>query len=231
MDFKSTIDLIIRDLNEASEIIDDLKKYPGVPLLQVELAKSKCRSAGDVIALLKTLSLTDPSEGEHAGKHPVNLKDEPVIPQQSVKSIFTQEEKKGPASKVPPVLEQKTEMKSQENKSAETHIIADKFTPTADLYEEQLSSLKAERDISDRLKAKTLATLTDAIGISDKFLFIGEIFDGDKEAYSQAISRLDKTESLDDAKAIIMSYASEKTDKEAIRQLIDLVKLKLSSNE
>ncbi len=230
MDFKSTIDLIIRDLNEASEIIDDLKKYPGVPLLQVELAKSKCRSAGEVIALLKTLSLTDPSAGEQAGKQPANLKDEPVLPQQPVKSSLTQEEKKGPAAKIPPI-EKKTEMKSQENKAAETHIIADKFTPTADLYEEQLSSLKAERDISDRLKAKTLVTLSDAIGISDKFLFIGEIFDGDKGAYAQAISRLDKTESLDDAKAIIMSYASEKTDKEAIRQLLDLVMLKLSSNE
>jgi hypothetical protein len=46
MDFNTTIDLIIKDLNEASEIIDDLKKYPGVPALQVELAKSKCRSAG-----------------------------------------------------------------------------------------------------------------------------------------------------------------------------------------
>ena len=54
MDFNATIDLIIKDLNEASEIIDDLKKYPGVPCLQVELAKSKCRSAGEVIALLKT---------------------------------------------------------------------------------------------------------------------------------------------------------------------------------
>ena len=55
MDFNATIDLIIKDLDEAREIIDDLKKYPGVPALQVELAKSKCKSAGEVIALLKTL--------------------------------------------------------------------------------------------------------------------------------------------------------------------------------
>jgi len=53
MDFNATIDLIIKDLQEAREIIDDLKKYPGVPVLQVELAKSKCKSAGEVIALLK----------------------------------------------------------------------------------------------------------------------------------------------------------------------------------
>ena len=68
MDFKSTIDLIIKDLNEASEIIDDLKKYPGVPALQVELAKSKCRSAGEVIALLKNLSDIVPVKQEMTRK-------------------------------------------------------------------------------------------------------------------------------------------------------------------
>jgi hypothetical protein len=62
MDFNATIDLIIKDLREAGEIIDDLKKYPGVPALQVELAKSKCRSAGDVISLLKSLSDEIPYE-------------------------------------------------------------------------------------------------------------------------------------------------------------------------
>ena len=56
MDFNSTIDIIIKDLDEARAIIDDLKKYEGVPALQVELAKSKCKSAGDIIALLKTMS-------------------------------------------------------------------------------------------------------------------------------------------------------------------------------
>jgi hypothetical protein len=57
MDFNATIDLIIKDLDAAREIIDDLKKYPGVPVLQVELAKSKCKSAGEVIALLKDIQL------------------------------------------------------------------------------------------------------------------------------------------------------------------------------
>ncbi len=49
MDFNATIDLIIKDLDEAREIIDDLKRYPGVPAFQVEFAKSKCKSASEVI--------------------------------------------------------------------------------------------------------------------------------------------------------------------------------------
>jgi hypothetical protein len=196
MDFKSTIDLIIKDLNEASEIIDDLKKYPDVPALQVELAKSKCRSAGEVIALLKNLSFT-----ESANNQPVHEK------------------------------HKKTEYKESEKKADETSIIADKFGYPTDLYDEQLNNIKTEKNLSDNLKAKPISSLSEAIGISDKFLFISEIFDGNKDSYTQAISRLDKAESLQDAMAIIMSYTGENTENEAVIQLIDLIKLKLPSNE
>ena len=55
MDFNKTIDIIIKDLREAREIIDDLKNYPGVPQLQIELIKSKCKSAEEIIALLKNM--------------------------------------------------------------------------------------------------------------------------------------------------------------------------------
>ena len=50
MDFNATIDLIIKDLEEAGEIIDDLKTYPGVPELQVELEEFRSFSLiGDAI--------------------------------------------------------------------------------------------------------------------------------------------------------------------------------------
>ena len=58
MDFNATIDLIIKDLEEAREIIDDLKKYKDVPALQVEIAKSKCKSAAEIIALLKNMNIS-----------------------------------------------------------------------------------------------------------------------------------------------------------------------------
>ncbi len=74
MDFNSTIDLIIQDLKAASEIIDDLKKYPGVPALQVELAKSKCRSAGEVIGMLKNQSNIFSEKEEPVKEKPIQDK-------------------------------------------------------------------------------------------------------------------------------------------------------------
>jgi hypothetical protein len=196
MDFNTTIDLIIKDLKEAAEIIDDLKKYPGVPALQVELAKAKCRSAADVIALLKSLGNTFSSEK-------VPEKDKPEM----------------------------NASKGSQKNTAETPILADKFTPPTGLYDEQSARIKSEKDLSDHLKAKQITSLSEAIGISDKFLFMGEIFNSNKDAYNQAISRLDKVESLDDARAIIMSYLGDNSENDAVAQLLELVKLKLPPNE
>lgn len=201
MDFKSTIDLIIKDLNEASEIIDDLKKYPGVPALQVELAKSKCRSAGEVIALLKNLS-------DFA----------PVKHETSEKQITT--------PPPPAQVEKKVEPKEPEKKAQSVPIVADKFGHIPDNYKENPAVSKPKH-----LKGKPVNSLSEAIGINDRFLFIREIFDGNKDVYSQAIAKLDKAQNLEDAMAIIMSYTGEKPENEAVIQLLDIVRLKLPDNE
>ena len=114
---------------------------------------------------------------------------------------------------------------------SDTGMIADKFTPPADLYEERISSKFSEKDLSESLKSKPIQNLSDAIGLNDRFLFISEIFDGNKDSYNQAIRRLDKAENLQDAMAIIMSYTGENRDNEAMIQLLDLVRLKFPSNE
>jgi len=230
MDFNATIDLIIKDLNEASAIIDDLKKYPGVPVLQVELAKSKCRSAGEVIALLKSINIPGSAVREviqeskpHQVQHEAHVSEKPAKSKPVQKETITADNTVTGAEKI---------SKSEDVIKPEgIPMVADKFSQKTDLYDTQSASIKIEKDLSDRLKAKPLASLTEAIGISDKFLFIGEIFDGNKEKYAQAISRLDQVESIDDAKAIIMSYTGEKAESEAVAQLLELVKLKLPSNE
>lgn len=55
MDFKSAVDLIIKDINELKNIVDGFKNYPNIPSLQIEIAKSKCRNAVEILELLKSI--------------------------------------------------------------------------------------------------------------------------------------------------------------------------------
>ena len=202
MDFNTTVDLIIKDLNEAREIIDDFRNYPGVPALQVELAKSKCKSAAEVIALFK------------------NIRGEPVA-----------EINKEPVASRPSPADNTDEKPSIRKKKTESAIFADTFSNLPNSLNEKLGNLRDDDDVSDIMKTKPLTNLSEAIGVNDKFLFIRELFNGNPESYNLVISRIDEAESLSDARAVIMSYTDKNQETEVVRQLLDLVKRKFPADE
>jgi copper chaperone CopZ len=233
MDLNAAIDIIIKDLNEAREIIDDLKNYPGVPELQVELAKSKCKSASEVIALLKNIPVKAAQGKEEKAIMKEEIRKEKhldkhdnVVP--SPETDF-KEAVEPQISEVPPIAKEIPAPPIK--KPAESPIIADQFSNKSESYNEKLSSHKHEDEMLEILKTKPLSSLDEAIGINDKFLFIREIFDGNQELYNQAILKLESVGSLSDAMAIVMSYTGDKTSDGAVKQLFDLIKRKFPSNE
>lgn len=213
MDFNSTVDLIIRDLQEAGEIIDDLKNYQGVPLLQVELAKSKCRSAAEVIALLKNMkNFTDHSPAKET------VKEKPAIP------------------KVKPVPEVKKEVVLEPVADnpvivSDEVIIADTFAGNTDALYEQLAVQGDDKDLLASISKKPISDLSEAIGVNDKFLFIREIFNGSPDQYSQAITKLNESGTFAEANALLMSFTSGDPESVAAQQLLELVKRKFPGNE
>jgi len=183
MDFNKTVDLIIRDLEEAREIIDDLKSYREVPEIQIEMAKSKIKNASDVISLFKSLK----TEARSArAESPLRSESQtPEVPHPD------------------PVVG---------DKSA---IVADRFNDLHDSLNEALG----------------MANLSEAIGINDRFLFIRELFDGNSDSYNQAISKIDEAQSFSDARALMITFSGDKSESEAGKQLLDLVKRKYPGNE
>jgi hypothetical protein len=238
MEINATIDLIIRDLEEAVKIIDDLRKYPGIPLLQVELAKAKCRSAADVIAFIKTMELnTSAATGTPVQKvteHEQPVSAEKKKPTRTIKPERFAETLKTEAStgeKIPvlEIIDENPTANTQ--KEQVTKSVGDKFIKVSDSLNEKHTVSKGEDDVAKLLKSKPITSLTEAIGVNDRFLFIREIFDGKNDAYVQAIARLDKAESISDARAVIMSYTGDNKENEAVKQLIELFKRKLPSHE
>jgi hypothetical protein len=245
MDFNATIDLIIRELEEVREIMDDLKKFPDAPALEIELAKSKLRNAGEVIAFLKQRS-----------ENPVPPKKEEPLPEKKTEKPRYQPEiknavpeKKHDHEKRPEKTKTggernnetleidsdeekdpgKPEIESTGQKPFVAPIIADTFSHLANRFNEQIGEKQTD-DIS-YTRGKPYTNLSDAIGINDRFYYIRELFDGNRDAYNEAISRLEKAENMNEAKEIVLSYRKGKQDIPATKQLLDLVKRKFTSHE
>jgi hypothetical protein len=249
MDFSSNIDLIIRDLTEVCEIIDDLKHYHGVPSFQVEIAKSKCRSAAELIALLKTMKENEPFREDEIIVPPQVAEKKPPEPEKiifepaaetktteiPVKDLVTSV--KMPASAENAVKSErsaKTEKAvppAATEKVSEMPSIADRFSPVSNSLYEQIGSQIPVDEVAGKIKAKPVSSLTEAIGLSDKFLFIGEIFNGDKEAYQRAISKLDNAENYSAARSFVISLTDKGEESETIKQLLAIVKRKHPSDE
>ncbi|HEX2970262.1 MAG TPA: hypothetical protein VHO46_14280 [Bacteroidales bacterium] len=247
MDFKSTIDLIIRELDEARDIMEDLKKTPGISVLEVELAISKCRNAAEVIALLKHMK-EKPDSGEKteiAGT--VQKKNESQFQHAEVKNETTSSEphSKQPSGKIKNQAGQestleiipeqeihdpgKPDIEHSSQKPFVAPIIADTFSHLANRFNEQIGEKQAD-DFS-YTHGRKYTSISDAIGINDRFFYVREVFNGNNSDYNEAILKLENALNLDEAKKIIQEYRREKQDNEAVTQLLDLVKRKLASHE
>jgi hypothetical protein len=219
MDLKKTIDLIIKDLTETRNIIDDLKNYPDVPLFQIELAKSKCKSAEDLIALLKGFEEIKTTESFHS----VIIRETDKV-EERIEELIEIDLKEDNDVQIIEPQQPIAPLKS------EKAILSDRFRIESGNINEKIGKRKGVGDVNSMIRSKYITNLADAIGINDKFYFIREIFSGNHASYDEAIKKLNSVQEIDDARAVIMSYTGDSNENNAISQLIELVKIKISSN-
>ena len=219
MELKSTINIILKDLEEARSIIDDLKNYPGVPAIQIELAKAKCRSAEDVIKLLTEYDIFSGQEPEPTTE---------TKPITEPKPEPTTEPEPKPTIEPEPITETKPEpAKKQVHKK---EIIADKFAPASSLNE-QLGNANKNGTRGDIMKSRPVKELSEAIGINDRFYFIRELFSGDQKSYNETIEKLNIVNSIDEASELLATVTSQPDYAESFQQLLELVDRKLLSKD
>lgn len=83
-------------------------------------------------------------------------------------------------------------------------------------------------DVASKISSSNVTELRTAIGINDKFLMIRDLFDGDTDAYNDAITRLDGFDSLGEALLFIHENYNWNPNSEGAVLLMDLLSRKLS---
>ena len=89
-------------------------------------------------------------------------------------------------------------------------------------------TIAAPTALAEEINNSRLRSLRDGIGINDKFLMIRDLFDGDGEAYDEAISALDELESMDDCMIHIIENYAWNPDSEGSKFIMQLLERKLS---
>ena len=117
-----------------------------------------------------------------------------------------------PAVKPAPVVEEKPAT------------LADAIPATQTLAD----TIAAPTALAEEINHAKLHSLRDGIGLNDKFLMIRDLFDGDGDAYEQAIDALDELETLDDCMIHIIENYAWNPDSEGSKFIMQLLERKLS---
>lgn len=87
-------------------------------------------------------------------------------------------------------------------------------------------TLEASKPLAEEIHQSQIKSLRDGIGLNDKFLMIRDLFDGDGEAYEQALSALDEQPSYDDCMIYIIENYEWNPDSEGSKFIMQLLERK-----
>ena len=88
--------------------------------------------------------------------------------------------------------------------------------------------IAAPTALAEEINNARVRSLRDGIGLNDKFLMIRDLFDGDSEAYEEAINVLDAMDTFDDCMIHIIENYAWNPDSEGSKFIMQLLERKLS---
>ncbi len=112
---------------------------------------------------------------------------------------------------------------------ADLKILAEKFkTSGKTLYETMGEQVQPQKGLHDKIQASAMKSISQGIGINDKFLFVKELFKGDSEAFQITLNNLDKAESFDEIYSYLKSNFDWDAESEHVQRLLGIAKRKFS---
>ncbi len=107
-------------------------------------------------------------------------------------------------------------------------VVGESFSSSRSSVHERLAQIKDDKSIGTRMQYKPVTSIKEAIGINEKFLFINELFNGDLNAYNDAVNHLNSCPSIHEAFELLNKLTIEfqwdgQRSAETIERFADLV--------
>ena len=115
---------------------------------------------------------------------------------------------------------------SAEKKTDGPEIVADKYQNSRTFRHDDLAAKQPQNNLSTRMQSRPIQDLSKAIGLNDKFLFIRELFEGDKEKYHEAIQIINEIPSFEEAQSYIQERFNWDEEQPEVQKFMDLVRRK-----
>lgn len=117
---------------------------------------------------------------------------------------------------------------SRDHKAEGPEVVADKYQNSRTFRHDDLAKKQPQNNLSTRMQSRPIGDLAKAIGLNDKFLFIRELFNGDKEKYHEAIQIINEMPTYEEAESYINERFDWDEEQPEVEKFMDLVRRKFS---
>ena len=247
MNKQKKINTLLKDIQDLYAIANRLEHEEQIHPLDIDLALSKVRNLYDLLLTIHPQTTYNPEyQNKETEKkslaeeknEPAPLiekeKSEPTKKPEEEKREFVIEEPPKPKEKLKeekPPIEEETSNSSQKKETQQegSPIVADKFQSRKFIHD-NMAQKKSKKDVSSKMQSKPIQDIASAISLNDKFIFIRELFNGNKEQYLETIQVLNNFDTYENALSFLQENFDWDEENPNFERLIELVKRKFTAN-
>ncbi len=235
MDKNDLVNKIKKDIQDIYSISDRLNGNSQIYQIDIDLALSKVRNLYDLLLKLNPQEDKVQVREEKELPEPKKQVTEKPINEPIKKQVTTQIDEIDSDDEVEikepefiietpkkEVIKELPEEKSETNSNVSPEIIAEKFQAKKFIHDD-ISTKNSKKDVSTKLQSKPIKDINAGIGLNDKFIFIRELFEGDKEHYYETIQVLNNFDTYENAVEFLnknFDWDSEDTNYERLKELV-----------
>ncbi len=241
MEFKTTLEIVTKDIQDIEKLVSNFKNYSRIPNIELDLALSRLRNVYDLLLMFRDDSaggLHNPvvapiaEKSEHFS-NPLPAED---IYQEPVPVISAEQEIIRAAEIIAPVQNEITIPNPEPHPQPQPQPQPNPQPQPKEakvFINEKLAETAVKKDVASRIQSQGIKSIAGSLGINDKFFFIRELFAGNAETFRQTMAELDDAKNFNDAYTILTSKFTWDMDSEPVQTLLNLIRRKFitSGNE
>jgi hypothetical protein len=228
MEFKTTLEIVTKDIQDIEKLVSNFKNYSRIPNIELDLALSRLMNVYDLLLMFRY-------ENTGSGEAAVVSAPEPKPVENPVKKVDTPQPSVDEPVKVqevvntfPPPVEKQV-VKEVLKPAEEKHHGKKKVEEETKFINEKLGEQTLRKNISSKIQNQAISSISGSIGINDKFLFIRELFGGNAENFRQTMEDLDLSHNFNEAYSILIERFQWDMDSEPVQLLLNLIRRKFIS--
>ena len=235
MNKNELINNLIKDVQDIYSIVNRFENTEQFHQLDIDLALSKVRNLYELFLKLNPQATYQPEyqkeEISTNTKQSIDkAKEKPVEEvlekfKESQTPIEEDIEESVPEPEFIIETPQKQEIITGVKPNGSSEIVANKFQSKKFVHDNIVKKI-SKQDVSSKIQSKPIKDINTAIGLNDKFIFIRELFGGDKEYYHETIQLLNNFDTYESALEFLKSNFDWDFDDPNFERLSKLVRRK-----